>query len=395
MKNKKLAIIGASYLQEPLIDKAKEMGIETHVFAWAAGDVGEKKADFFYPISIVEKEQITEKCREIGVDGICTIATDLGAITVNYVANELGLIGNSPYCARVSTNKKDMRQCFEENGDPSPKSILISENTFGNVLSDDNLDDYLLHEGFHYPVIVKPTDRSGSRGIFKLYDKNGLANAIREAEEVSFEQGALVEEFAEGQEYSVEFVSWKGKHHFLQLTHKFTTGAPHFIETGHLEPAPVSDETLESVKSVVEHALTSLNIEYGASHSELKIAKDGTIRLIEIGGRMGGDFIGSTLVYQSTGIDFVKAVIEIALGEKPELISEKEEEAAGVRFIFSQEDIDVLEELKKDESIKLIYEEVHPITQEVVSDSSTRFGCYVFTSANREQVMKYLPENEE
>ena len=110
---------------------------------------------------------------------------------------------------------------------------------------------------------------------------------------------------------------------------------------------------------------------------------------------MGGDFIGSTLVYQSTGIDFVKAVIEIALGEKPELISEKEEEAAGVRFIFSQEDIDVLEELKKDESIKLIYEEVHPITQEVVSDSSTRFGCYVFTSANREQVMKYLPVNEE
>ena len=93
MKNKKLAIIGASYLQEPLIDKAKEMGIETHVFAWAAGDVGEKKADFFYPISIVEKEQITEKCREIGVDGICTIATDLGEITVNYVANEINKMG--------------------------------------------------------------------------------------------------------------------------------------------------------------------------------------------------------------------------------------------------------------------------------------------------------------
>ena len=59
---KKLAIIGASYLQEPLIEKAKSMGIETHVFAWAAGDVGEKSADYFYPISIVEKDEILKKC---------------------------------------------------------------------------------------------------------------------------------------------------------------------------------------------------------------------------------------------------------------------------------------------------------------------------------------------
>ena len=83
---KKLAIIGASYLQEPLIEKAKSMGIETHVFAWAAGDVGEKSADYFYPISIVEKDEILKRCREIGIDGICTIASDLAVITVNYVA---------------------------------------------------------------------------------------------------------------------------------------------------------------------------------------------------------------------------------------------------------------------------------------------------------------------
>ena len=75
---KKLAIIGASYLQNPLILKAKAMGLETHVFAWAAGDVGETTADHFYPISIVEKEQILEQCRRIGIDGVCTIASDGG-----------------------------------------------------------------------------------------------------------------------------------------------------------------------------------------------------------------------------------------------------------------------------------------------------------------------------
>ena len=80
---KKLAIIGASYLQEPLIQKAKSMGIETHVFAWAANDVGEKSADYFYPISIVEKDEILHKCREIGIDGVCSIASDLAAIKLN------------------------------------------------------------------------------------------------------------------------------------------------------------------------------------------------------------------------------------------------------------------------------------------------------------------------
>ncbi len=69
------------------------MGLETHVFAWAAGDVGEKSADVFYPISIIEKDEILKKCREIGIDGICSIASDLAAITVNYVAIEYGISG--------------------------------------------------------------------------------------------------------------------------------------------------------------------------------------------------------------------------------------------------------------------------------------------------------------
>ena len=72
---KNLAIIGASYLQLPLIEKAKEMGYTTHVFAWKANDVGEEAADKFYPISIIEKEEILEVCKKIGICGICSIAS--------------------------------------------------------------------------------------------------------------------------------------------------------------------------------------------------------------------------------------------------------------------------------------------------------------------------------
>lgn len=376
---KKIAIIGASYLQNPLIEKANERGIETHVFAWKCGDIGEKTADFFYPISIIEKEEILKKCQEIGIDGICSIASDLAMIAVNYVANEMGLIGNTMECLKVSTNKHEMRKCFEQNGDPSPKSMLVDEykKEFDTM--------------FHYPIIVKPTDRSGSRGITKLLDKNGLKEAIEYSCSQGFEKKALIEEFATGKEYSVEYISWKGKHKFLAITQKYTTGAPHFIETGHLEPAMLTGDMVKKVKNIVEHALTSLKITYGASHSEIKIDSKGDIKIIEIGARMGGDCIGSNLVKLSTGFDFVNAVIDIALGIEP-VIEQKFKSNSAIRFVFGQEDIDILNEIKKNNPEIIIEEDVEAITNRNVVDSSTRFGYYILNSNNLNVLLKYLPK---
>lgn len=377
---KKLAIIGASYLQNPLILKAKEMGLETHVFAWAAGDIGETTADYFYPISIVEKEEILKKCREIGIDGICSIASDLAAITVNYVACQMELVGNSMKCTEKSTNKHKMREAFQQGGDPSPKSILVH--------SAKKLENITLE----YPVIVKPVDRSGSRGITKVESLNGLAKAIESAKVQGFEKEALVEEYATGQEYSVECISCQGEHHFLAMTKKFTTGAPGFVETGHLEPAPVSGQILEQVKKVVFHALDTLEICNSASHTELKISLSGEIALIEIGGRMGGDCIGSSLVELSTGIDFVRAVIEIALGKKPDLRKRHKGKAAAVRFVFDQKDIDALNDLKRNHPDYLVEEDIHPIHSGIVTDSSARFGYYLMKAENYEELLPYLPK---
>ena len=377
---KKLAIIGASYLQEPLITKAKKRGIETHVFAWAANDVGEKIADYFYPISIVEKDEILNKCREIGIDGICSIASDLAMVTVNYVAERMGLTANSVASTEKSTNKHIMRLAFEAAGDPSPKSIVVDADT---DISSLNLD---------YPIIVKPTDRSGSRGIFKLNNGAGLKSAIDNAIQLSFEKKALVEEFAEGREYSVEYVSFRGEHKFLAITQKYTTNAPRFIETGHLQPALLDDECVNRVKAVISHALDTLGIKYGASHSEVKIDDAGNIKIIEIGGRMGGDFIGSNLVELSTGFDFVSAVISIALGEKPKMFDNstiKNVGAAAVRFIFSDADVCVYERLKHEHPDFLISSEVHPCEGEV-TDSSTRFGYFLMKANNTKDLLSYL-----
>lgn len=196
-----------------------------------------KIADRFYPISITEKDKILEKCREIGIDGICTIASDLVTITVSYVAEHMKLPGNSIATSIVSTNKHEMRKCFKKNGDPSPESWMV------------NSTDDLTPDALVYPLIVKPTDRSGSRGIYKVecWDEHEIA--IESAREQSFEKKVVVEEYVSGKEYGVEYISFNGQHHFLAMTEKYTTGAPNFIETGHMQPSDMEQRELENIKN--------------------------------------------------------------------------------------------------------------------------------------------------
>ena len=260
-----------------------------------------------------------------------------------------------------------MRQAFEANGDPSPRSIQVDDNTDLSTLQ------------LTYPVIVKPTDRSGSRGIFKLESYEGLEDAVKSALSESFEKKVLIEEYAEGQEYSVEGISFHGNHHILSMTLKYTTGAPHFIETGHMEPAPVSEDVYNKVVDVIAHALDTLEVKNSASHSEIKIDENGNIKIIEIGARMGGDCIGSDLVKYSTGIDYLKAVIDVACGIEPDLTSNGEMCIPEVRFILNEEDLAEFNRIKSEEPEKIlrIVDDMHFCMIGKTTDSSNRAGCYI------------------
>lgn len=380
MGTKKLAVIGASDFQNPLILKAREMGLETHAFAWECGDVGERTADHFYPISTAEKEKILSVCREVGVDGVVTIGSDFNNITATYVANRLGLTANTDECVALSTNKHLMRQAFAATGDPSPASVLVER---GHDIPKEALC-------LRYPVIVKPTDRSGSRGITRLDSPEGLNSALDAALSVSWEGKALVEEFLEGDEFSVEFCSWRGEHHFLQMTRKFTTGSPHFIETGHIEPACVSDEVLERTKRVVSHALDTLGVKYGASHSEVKVNAEGEPWIVEIGSRMGGDCIGSDLVEISSGVDFVRAVVSVALGQEPDFTPSHSPQAAAIRFVFSQTDLKALSRLRAEHPERLVRTSDISALDHVITDSSNRDGFFVMAAPKVSDLMPYL-----
>ncbi|WP_429011245.1 ATP-grasp domain-containing protein [Aeromonas allosaccharophila] len=323
---RKVAIIGSGEFQLPLINMAREQGIQTHVFSWGGN---ESAGDYFYQISITEKESILEQCRLIGVDGICSIGSDLANITVNYVANKLGLVGNSIECTSNTTNKYLMRQHLKKNNIPVPPFHYLKQ-----------------HEAFipnSYPVIVKPADRSGSRGITLVESKEDITSAVKLAFEESFSKEVLIESFVNGREFSVESVSYNGEHKILQITEKFTTGAPGFIEKGHTCPARITKHERCLIFDVAYKTLDAVNLMYGAAHTELKINDDGDVFVIEIGSRMGGDYIGSDLVFYSTGFNFTKAVLAIAMGDdfkEIDFISKDiTPKTSIVKFIFGEQDL--------------------------------------------------------
>lgn len=305
----KIAIIGASYLQEPLVNKAKQLGYYTICFAWAEGATCASICDKFYDISIVEKDRILRICQEEEIDGIVTIASDVAAPTVAYIANKLGLVGNCYEAAVRANNKYLMREALTDAGVLCPKYFMVTPATINSQAVHDNLQSLL------YPIIVKPTDRSGSLGVTKVMYPRDLYFAVNYAMEKSFKHEAMIEEYIEGREISVEFISFNGKHYPLQITDKVTTEAPHFVELEHHQPSTLSTEQFEEIYSITAKALDALGISNGASHSEYKITKSGSIFVMEIGGRMGGDFIGSDLVQLSTGYDYVKGVIDVCLGQ--------------------------------------------------------------------------------
>lgn len=300
---KKLAIIGANCFQLPLVEKAKQMNIYTICFAWEDGAVCKKHCDKFYPVSIFEKEKILEICQEERINGITSIASDIAMPTVNYIAKKLDLVGNSVDATLVSTDKFEMRKALKSGGIPCPDFECYT-----NLIFPDNVQ-------MVFPVIVKPTDRSGSRGVTMVEKQKDIDKAFKKAYDCSIMGKVIIEECIVGREYSVEMISYKGTHYHLAITDKVTTGAPYFIEIEHHQPAQISREKEELMIKTVKKALDLLQIKNGASHSEVFIDTLGKVKIGEIAGRMGGDFIGSDMVLLSTGYDFVQGVINIALGE--------------------------------------------------------------------------------
>ncbi len=253
-----------------------------------------------------------------GIDAIVTAATDKPLVMMARIAEKYGFPFFSVETAKWSTDKFQMKQRFLEGGVPCAKGRLVksAEETADMV----------------YPVIVKPRDNSGSRGVKLCRSKEELEASMSEAFEVSRLDTVLVEEFIEGQEYSIEGLHYDGKNEVIQFTEKKTTEFPYNVELGHKQPAYLSEEQKGAIREIVANIGKALRFENCPSHTELKI-NDRGIFVIETSPRLGGDYITSVLVPLSTGINMEDQLLHIALGQEVDTHTGRSNRASGVSFL--------------------------------------------------------------
>lgn len=321
-KNKKSVLIfGVGPLQKSIINRAKLMGLYTIGIDPVADATCKDEVDAFEIVGGQDYDGTMAVAKKYQIDAIVTAATDKPLVMMARVAQELNLPFYSVETAQWSTDKFQMKERFEQGGVPHAQGRLISK-----------VEEA---EGLVFPVIVKPRDNSGSRGVKLCRDKKELQISIDEALENSKLDTVLVEEFIEGPEYSIEGLHYDGKSEVIQFTEKKTTEFPYNVELGHIQPANISDENKQKIRVIVAKIGKALKFENCPSHTELKINERG-IFVIETSPRLGGDYITSTLTPLSTGVNVEDELLRIALGEKisptPQSV-----QYSGVRFFAFEE----------------------------------------------------------
>lgn len=319
--NKKILVFGCGELQKSIIGRAHKMGlyvvgIDPCENAYCKDDV-----DAFEVVGGQDYEGTCAVVEEHGINAIVTAATDKPLVMMARIAEKYGFPFYSVETAEWSTDKFQMKQRFLKGGVPCAKGRLVK--------SVSEVKD------FEYPVIVKPRDNSGSRGVKLCRSKEELETSMAEALEVSKLDSVLVEEFIEGQEYSIEGLHYEGKSEVIQFTEKKTTEFPYNVELGHIQPANLTEEQKNAIREVVCKIGKALNFENCPSHTELKINERG-IFVIETSPRLGGDYITSTLTPLSTGINMEDLLLHIALGDKIKIVP-KQVQCSGVRFFAFEE----------------------------------------------------------
>lgn len=317
MDKKSILVFGVGELQLSIIERAKQLGLYVVGIDPNAEASCKDACDAFEVVGGQDYEGTIAVARKYGIKAIVTAATDKPLVMMARVAKALHLPFYSEETAVWSTDKFQMKQRFSLGNVPCAKGRLISSVSQAEDMS--------------YPVIVKPRDNSGSRGVKLCRNQQELELSIAEAFAVSRLETVLVEEYIEGREFSIESLHYEGKSEVIQFTEKKTTEFPYNVELGHKQPANLTDEERMQISEIISKIAACLHFDNCPSHTELKV-NDRGIFVIESSPRLGGDYITSMLTPLSTGINLEDQLLRIALGEKVDIMTGRVAKASAVCF---------------------------------------------------------------
>ncbi len=324
---KKLLILGAMEMHVPLIKRAKELGYYVITCDYIPENPGHKLADEAYFDSTTDLNAVLNLATKLKVDGIMTYNSDPAAPTVAYVAEKLGLPGNPYKTVKTMSEKNLFRDFLLKNGLNAPRFLPFT--------NPDEAQKYT--EDFSYPVIVKPVDSSGSKGVTVIHDKQKIKEAVEYALSKSRCKLCIVEEFIEplGRQLHGDGFVENGKLVFLCLgDHHFDKTINNLVPYSTTFPTEHSKETVEECEEQIQQFLSKVGFKNGGFNVELRVSKkDGKPYIIDIGARNGGNFTPKVIEY-CTGYNFMDRALKASLGETLDDIQQGEKVSEFVSYLI-------------------------------------------------------------
>lgn len=309
---KRLLMLGGSLYQTFAIKEAKRLGYYVITADYLPSNPGHKYADEYHNVSTTDKEAVLKLAKELEVDGVVAYASDPAAPSAAYVCEKMGL-PTSPYkSVEILSNKDLFRQFLQENGFNCPKAMGFTR-----------YEDALNHiDEFTLPVMVKPVDSSGSKGINKMTEKSQLKAFVEDALHYSRGKRFLIEEFIvkKGHQISGDAFSVDGKLVFHCLGNEFydPNCDKDFAPLGECWPFQMDHKYIEDLEEQLQRAMSLLDMKSNAYNVEAIVGEDDKVYLLELGARSGGSLIPQ-VTECATGVNMVTWVIQAAAGDPIDL----------------------------------------------------------------------------
>ena len=379
LKKSRMMILGAGEFQIPIIKKCTEMGIESYVVDYNPEAEGFKYATKQIVVSTIDEEKVLEAFIEYNCNSIIT-TSDYPVRSVAYVCEKQKVIGPCLDSAIISTDKYLLREKMKENNLPCPLYFIIEK--------EDDIRKFTSE--LKFPMIIKPVDSSASRGVTKINNYEEFYYYYGKSLNYSKSGKVIIEEYIDGKEFSVECLIQNKEINIIAITEKIVDGYPYFVESRHRIPANIDLNEKNIIEETVKKAIKSISLDNSAAHVEVKL-RGSQAYIIEVGPRLGGDYITSDLVPLATNVDMLKNIILIAEG-KPIDVRNISNNYSAIQFITKNN----YEQYKLNKDFILSSNMVvdfkideNNVTNKLES-SFDRYGHIILKSNNKENIDKIL-----
>jgi len=323
-----ILILGAGVMQEPGIRIARCKGWRVILADGNPQAIARDRADVFECVDLKDKDGLLAFARSIretsGLDGVFTAGTDFSS-SVAWVAEKLGLPGISYATAMRATDKCLMREAFASAGVPSP--LFVCWSGTGDPRSS-------LVPGMAFPLVVKPVDNMGARGVRRVENARELVDACGAALPLSRSSRVIVEEYMEGPEFSLDAIVYKGTATVCGVADRLIRFPPSFVETGHTMPTGFPPDTVRAVESIFVAGIAAIGIDNGAAKGDIKLTRKGPM-VGEIAARLSGGYMSGWTYPLASGVEVTEAALNIAVGLPPGDLTPRLQKVCAERALIS------------------------------------------------------------